>query len=151
MIDIGSNKITAKFPLTLSDAGSPIAQDAENGLLFVGCPKQKPMVVVFDTKTGQEVGSVVIPAGIDDIHFDKKRNRLYASCSDSALVVIEKVGAKYEVVARIDTPLNSRTCVWSKGLLYLGVPKQDGQEGPEVRIFEARPVVDGQPRPASSN
>jgi hypothetical protein len=151
VIDIASNKITARFPLTISDAGSPIAQDSEKGLLFVGCPKQKPMVVVFDTKTGQEVGSVVIPAGVDDIYFDKKRNRIYASCSDSVLVVIEKVGVKYEVVAKIETPANSRTCIWSKGTLYLGIPKREGQDGPEIRVFEARPVVEGQTATTSSN
>ena len=142
VIDIAKREITDKFPLTLSDAGSPIAQDSENGLLFIGCPKQKPMVVVFDTKTGKEIGSVVIPAGVDDVHYDARRKRIYASCSDKALVVIEKVGEKFEVVASIETPKDSRTCAWSKGKLYVGVPKQDGKDGPEVRIYEARPVID---------
>ena len=151
VLDIATHKVTDRFPLTLSDAGSPVAQDADNGLLFVGCPKMKPMVVVFDTKTGREIDSVVIPAGIDDLHFDSKRHRLYASCSDSALVVIEKVVDKYEVVAKLETPKDSRTCVWSKGTLYLGVPKQEGKDGPEVRIFEARPVVEGQPPTTPSN
>ena len=151
VLDIAKHEITDKVPLTLSDAGSPVAQDADNGLLFVGCPKMKPMVVVFDTKRGKEIASVVIPAGIDDLHFDSKRNRLYASCSDSALVVIEKVGDKYEVVAKLETPKDSRTCVWSKGTLYLGVPKQEGKDGPEVRIFEARPVIEGQPSTTQSN
>jgi hypothetical protein len=141
VIDLETNQVTNRYPLTLSDAGSPIAQDADNGLLFVGCPKAKPMVVVFDTNTGKEVGSVAIPAGVDDVHYDSRRHRLYASCSDQALVVIEKVNDKFEIVAKIDTPKDSRTCVWSRGMLYLGVPKQEGQDGPEVRIFEARPVI----------
>jgi DNA-binding beta-propeller fold protein YncE len=141
VIDIAKREIIETLPLTLSDAGSPIAQDSENGLLFVGCPKLKPMIVVFDTKTGKEVAHVTIPAGVDDVHFDSKRHRLYASCSDKALVVIEKVGDKFEIVATIETPKDSRTCTWSKGTLYLGVPKQDGKDGPEIRIFEARPLV----------
>ena len=151
VIDIATNEVTNKYPLTLSDAGSPIAQDSEKNLLFVGCPKLKPMVVVFDTRTGKEIASVAIPAGIDDIHFDSKRNRLYASCSDRALVVIEKVGDKYEIVAKLEAPKDSRTCVWSKGSLYLGVPKHEGNDGPEVRVFEARPVVEGQRSTSSSN
>jgi DNA-binding beta-propeller fold protein YncE len=149
VVDIASQKVVDKYPLTLSDAGSPIAQDAENGLLFVGCPKKQPMVIVFDSKTGKELESVVIPAGIDDLHFDSKRNRLYASCSDSALVVIEKLGGKYDVVARLDTPKDSRTCAWKDGKLYLGVPKQEGTAGPEVRIYEALPVVADKPAPAT--
>lgn len=142
VIDLAKHEVTDKFDLTVSAAGSPIAYDASNGLLFVGCPKKQPMVVVFDAKTGKELASVDIPAGIDDLHFDKQRNRLYASCSDSALVVIEKQNAKYEVVARLETPQDSRTCAWSSGKLYLGVPRQAGKDGPEVRIYEARPVVE---------
>lgn len=145
VVDIAKQEVTSQFPLTLSDAGSPIALDAENGLLFVGCPKKQPMVVVFDAATGKEVASVEIPAGIDDLHFDSKRNRLYASCSDSALVVIEKRGEKYEVVAKLETPKDSRTCVWSSGKLYLGVPRQEGKDGPEIRIYEARPIIAAKP------
>jgi hypothetical protein len=59
--------------------------------------------------------------------------------------VIEKVDGKFQVVAKIETPKNSRTCVWSKkGSLYLGVPKQDDKEGPEVWVYEARPVIEEQ-------
>ena len=142
VIDLAKNIVTDKFELTLSDAGSPIDQDATNGLLFVGCPKKKPMVVIFDVKTGKEVGSVIIPAGVDDVHFDRRRNRLYASCSDGALVVIEKVGDKYEVIKSLETPKDSRTCVRSAGKVYLGVPRQEGTDGPEVRIYEARPLIE---------
>ncbi len=141
VVDLAKQEVISKFPLTLSDAGSPIAQDAENGLLFVGCPKKQPMVVVFDAATGKEVASVEIPGGIDDLHFDSKRNRLYASCSDSVLAVIEKRADKYEVVARLETPKDSRTCVWSSGKLYLAVPRQEGKDGPEIRVFEALPVI----------
>jgi hypothetical protein len=142
VVDISSRAISDKFPLTLSDAGSPIAQDAENGLLFVGCPKKQPMIVVFDAKIGAEISSIEIPAGVDDVHFDSQRNRLYASCGDGALVVIEKKGDKYEVVASLTTPKDSRTCAWSSGRLFLGVPKQEGHDGPEIRVYEARPVIE---------
>ena len=136
VVDIAKNEVTDKYPLKLSDAGSPIAYDAKAGLLFVGCPK-KPMVVVFDAKTGKELAGVEIPAGIDDIHFDTKRNRVYASCGDGALCVIEKKGEKYEVTAKLETPKNSRTCAYAEGKVYLGVPKQKDAEGPEIRVYEA--------------
>lgn len=142
VVDIAKHEVVDQFPLTLSDAGSPIAQDADNGLLFVGCPKAKPMVVVFDIKTGKEIANVIIPAGIDDLHFDKQNQRLYASCSDSALVVIAKQGERYEIVKQVETPKDSRTCVWSRGTLYLGVPKQGDKEGPEIRIFKTASASD---------
>lgn len=142
VVDIAKREVTDKFELILSDAGSPVAQDADNGLLFIGCPKKKPMVVVFDVKSGKELASIVIPAGIDDLHFDKRRNRLYASCAAGALVVIERKDNNYEVIFKLDTPKDSRTCAWASGKLYLGVPRQDGNDGPEVRIYEARPTVE---------
>lgn len=142
VIDLAKNEVVDKFPLSLSDAGSPIAEDMENHLLFVGCPKKQPMVVVFDSQTGKEVASVKIPAGVDDIHFDRRRHRLYASCGDGALVVLERKGDKYAVIASLETPKLSRTCAWSAGKLYLGVPRQEGTEGPELRIYEARPVIE---------
>ncbi len=142
VIDMERHQVTDRYPLTLSDAGSPIAQDSEQGLLFVGCPKTKPMIVIFDAKSGKEVGSVSIPGGVDDVHYDSQRHRLYASCSDQVLAVIEKVDGKYAVVSKIETPKDSRTCVWSNGILYLAVPKQEGQDGPEIHVFEARPVIE---------
>jgi hypothetical protein len=102
------------------------------------------MVVVFDCQTGKELASVEIPAGIDDLHFDSKRNRLYASCGAGFLVVIEKQGEKYEVISKLETPKDSRTCAWKSGKLYLGVPKQEGKDGPEIRVYEARPVIETQ-------
>jgi DNA-binding beta-propeller fold protein YncE len=139
VIDLNKNELLEKFPL--SDAGSPIAYDAKNGLLFVGYSKGAK-VVALDAKTGKELAAIAIPAGIDDLHFDSKRNRLYASCSDSALIVIEKKGENYEVIAKIETPKLSKTSAWSSNKLFLGVPKQGGKEGPEVRVFEARPVIE---------
>ena len=143
VIDLVKNVVSDKFPMTLSDAGSPIAHDAKDNLLFVGCPK-KPMVVVFDAKTGKELTSVAIPSGIDDLHYDSKRGRLYASCGDGVLAVIEKKGDAYEVIAKLETPKSSRTCAFSGtiGKLYLGVPMQKGKDGPEIWVYEAKPVIE---------
>ncbi len=136
VVDVAKRDVTDKFPLALGD-GSPIDRDPATNTLFVGCPK-KPVVIAVDARTGKELYAVEIPAGIDDLHFDAKRNRLYASCSDGNLAVLEKKGEKFEVTSKLKTPKDSRTCVFAGGKLYLGVPRQDGAEGPEVRVFEPR-------------
>lgn len=138
VVDLARNQVIEQFPLTRSDAGSPIAQDRESGLLFVGCPKQKPMVVAFDARSGKEVAGIDIPGGIDDLHFDQQRNRLYASCSDSVLAVIEVKGRDLRVIAKLETPKDSRTCTFAADRLYLAVPRQEGKDGPEIRVYEAR-------------
>ncbi len=141
VVDIARHEVIHQFPLTRSDAASPIAADVDHGLLFVGCPKTKPMIVVFDSTTGKELLSIEIPGGIDDLHFDAQRNRLYASCGSGILAVIEKRGDNYTVIDKLQTPKDSRTCAWNSGRLYLGVPRQEGQEGPEIRVYEARPII----------
>jgi YVTN family beta-propeller protein len=137
VIDLATGKVVGKFPLTLAEGNSPIAYDAAGGRVFVGCRK-KPLVVVLDAKTGKELTSVPIADGIDDLHFDPALGRLYASCGDGALVVIGGKGDKYTEVGRVKTPKSARTCAFSPktGRLYLGVPKQDGKDGPEVWVYE---------------
>jgi len=144
VIDIAKNEVIHKYPLTLAEGNSPLAYDAHAGLVFVGCRK-KPMVVALDARTGKELTSVAIPGDIDDLHFDPKSGRLYASCGDGALVVIEKKGDKYEVIAQLETPKAARTCVCNStlGRLYLAVPRQEGKDGPEIRVYEAKPTREG--------
>src|SRR5262249_11390851 len=111
-----------------------------NGQVFVGCRKE-PMVVVMDSKTGKELAGVEIPSDIDDLLFDVKSGRVYAICGGGAVAVIEKVGNKYEVVAKVETPKSARTATISPtgNRLFLGVPVQDGKGDPEVRVFAIKP------------
>jgi DNA-binding beta-propeller fold protein YncE len=141
VVDTEKNEVVAKFPLTLAEANYPLAFDAKGGRLFVGCRK-KPMVVVLDAKTGKEVASVEIPADIDDLFFDAKRERLYASCGAGFLAVLQRKGAdRYEVVERIDTGKLARTCLFDpeSGRLYVPVPRQEGKDSLELRVFQAKP------------
>jgi DNA-binding beta-propeller fold protein YncE len=141
VIDTQKNEVVAKYPLTLAASNFPLALDAANARVFVGC-RQKPMVVALDANTGKEVTSVEIPADTDDLFYDAKRERLYASCGAGFLAVLARKGAdRYEVVERIPTGKLARTCLFDaeSGRLYLPVPRQEGKDLPELRIFQARP------------
>jgi DNA-binding beta-propeller fold protein YncE len=141
-IDLATHRVVATYPLKRAEGASPLAYDAEAGLLFAGCRK-KPMVVVVDAKSGKELASVAIPGNVDDLHLDARRGRLYASCGDGALAVIEKRGGRYEVVAQIETPKRAKTSAFSgtTGRLYLAVPRQPGMDAPEIRVYQASPVA----------
>jgi DNA-binding beta-propeller fold protein YncE len=103
-IDLVKNEVVRRIKLTKTEANGPLAYDAKAGLLFVGCSGTAPMILAVDVKTGKELASVAIPAGIDNLHHDSKRNRLYASCGDGAVAVAEKKGDKYELIAKVETP-----------------------------------------------
>ena len=90
------------------------------------------------------LASVAIPGGIDNLHYDRQRNRLYASCGDGAVAVVEKKGDGYALLAKVETPKRAKTSVYhaGSGRLYVGVPRVEGTEAPRVLVFEVRPTIE---------
>jgi YVTN family beta-propeller protein len=141
VVDTEKNEVVAKFPLTAAEANFPLAFDAKNGRVFAGC-RRKPMVVVLDAKSGKEVAGIEIPADTDDLFYDAKRERLYASCGEGFLAVLQRQHADdFAVIDRIPTGKLARTCLFDAetGRLYLPVPRQEGKDNPQLRIFQAKP------------
>jgi DNA-binding beta-propeller fold protein YncE len=153
VIDLGKNEVVERFKLTKTETNGPLAYDDKAGLLFVGCGGKAPMIIAVDAKTGMELTSVVIPAGIDNLHYDSKRNRLYASCGDGAVAVIEKKGDEYALIAKIETPKKAKTSAYhsGSGRLYVGAPRLPGGEAPQVLVYEARPVIEAKPATSAKN
>ena len=141
VIDMEKNKIIETFPLKLAGDSFPLAMDRANHRLFVGCRK-KPKVVVLDSQSGKEITSVDIPGDLDDLFFDAKRKKIYASCGEGFLTVIKQLDEdRYEVQEKIPTTKLARTSLFDPetGRLYLVMPRQKGKEGPEVRVYQALP------------
>ena len=143
VIDLGKNEVVDRFKLTKTETNGPLAYDDKAGLLFVGCGGKTPMIITMDAKTGKELASVEIPAGIDNLHYDSKRNRLYASCGDGVVAVVEKKGDKYELTAKVETAKKAKTSVYHSGSdrIYVGAPRVEGSEVPNVLVFEVRPEI----------
>lgn len=141
VVDTEKNQVVNKFPLTRARANYPLALDAKGGRLFVGC-RRSPTVVVLDANSGKEVAGIEIPGDTDDLFFDAKLQRLYVSCGSGFLAVLQRKDADHhEVVERIATGKLARTCLFDpeSGRLYLPVPRQDGKDNPELRVFQAKP------------
>jgi hypothetical protein len=108
--------------------------------VFVGCRK-KPAIVVLDMKTGKEVAAVTIPGDIDDLFYDAKRRRLYASCGEGFVAVVRAGQVDgYKLAERRATAKEACTSFFdpSSGRLYVAVPRQPGNEGLEVQVYQAR-------------
>jgi DNA-binding beta-propeller fold protein YncE len=141
VIDTDKNQVISQHPLQMAAANFAMALDQANHRLFIGCRK-KPMLVVMDTETGKEITGIDIPADTDDVQYDAKRKRIYASCGEGFLAVIKQSDAdKYELVEKVPTVKDARTCHLDRetGRIYLGVPRQKGQPGPEIRVYEPKP------------
>ncbi len=141
VVDTDKKEVVSAFPLKLAGANYPLAFDAKTGLLFVGCRKT-PLVVVLDAKSGKELASVEIPGDTDDLFYDAKRERLYVSCGVGVLAVLQRKDTDhFDVIDSIPTGKLARTCLFDSdtGRLYLPVPRQEGKENPELRIYQAKP------------
>jgi DNA-binding beta-propeller fold protein YncE len=140
VIDTDKNEVVNRYPLKMAGGGHPLGLDEANHRIFVGCRK-KPMVVVLDSDSGKEITGIDIPGDIDDLFYDAKRKRIYASCGEGFLAVIRQNGPdKYEMLEKVPTVKDARTSFYdpATGKLYLGVPRQRGKQGPEIWVYQTR-------------
>jgi DNA-binding beta-propeller fold protein YncE len=140
VIDTDKNAVVNRYPVKMAEGNHPLGIDEANRRLFVGCRK-KPMIVVLDSESGKEITGVDIPGDIDDLYFDAKRKRIYASCGEGFLAVIQQLGAdRYELKEKIATVKDARTSFFdpATGRLYLAVPRQQDKKGPEIRVYQAQ-------------
>jgi hypothetical protein len=141
VVDTDRAAVVAVWPLTRAQANYPLAFDREGRRLFVGC-RRGPMVVVLDATSGKEVAAVDIPGDTDDLFFDARRKRLYASCGAGKLAVLHQVDPDhYEPLQTLPTAKLARTCFFDPGggRLFLPVPRQPGRENPELWVYQTRP------------
>ncbi len=143
-IDTRKDEIIARFPVAPAAENAALAIDERHHRLFVGC-RRDPTQIVMDSDDGKVVARVPLPGDVDDVYFDAKRGRIYASCGDGSIAVIRRVDAdRYESLATIPTARGARTSLFDEdgGRLYVAVPRRADrppQEAPEVWIYQARP------------
>ena len=141
VVDTDKNEVLHSYAIKLADRAYPMALDVANKRIFLGM-RNKPSIVIVDSENGKEVSSVAIPEDIDDLFFDAKNKRLYASTGAGFLAVIRQRDADhYETLETIPTLKMARTCFFDPAgeRLYLGVPRQKGEEGPTIRVYQPRP------------
>ena len=141
VVDTDQLNVAAQYRITSASGNAALAVDAGNRRLFVGCRKE-PKLVVLDADTGREITSLDIPANVDDLSFDAKRRRIYASSGEGVLAVTQQTGVdQYSLAAKIPTAKQAQTSLFdpAAGRLYVGVPRQEAKDGPEIWVYQARP------------
>jgi DNA-binding beta-propeller fold protein YncE len=136
VIDRDKRTVTGTWPITEFKANFPMALDESNHRLFVGC-REPAQLVVFDTAMGKTVTSVGISGDTDDLFYDARLKRIYLSCGQGFIDVIDQRDADtYRLGERIPTRPGARTSFFSADLneFYLAVP-HGGQREAEIRAF----------------
>ncbi len=108
VIDTGTHKVAATWPIAPGEEATGLALDVEHHRLFLGCGNK--VMEMLDSATGRVLGSVPIGAGVDATAFDPGTRLAFASSSDGTLTAarVDDAGT-LRVVQTISTPPRSRT------------------------------------------
>jgi DNA-binding beta-propeller fold protein YncE len=137
VIDRQTMKLVTAWAVTGAEANYPMALDEEGHRLFVGC-RRPAKVLVFDTRSGRQIGTFDISGDTDDLFYDAARKRLYISCGDGFLDVFQQQDlGRFTPIAKVATAAGARTSLFvpEQHRLYLAVPHRGDQKA-EIRVYE---------------
>jgi YVTN family beta-propeller protein len=138
VIDRGMGKQVASWPMRNATGNFPMALDEDAGRVFTVF-RYPARLGVFALSDGKVVATPDICRDADDVFADAKRQRLYASCGDGSLDVLDMQGA-FRRIARIPTVAGARTALFAPDLdrLFLAVRAERG-EAASIWIFRPLP------------
>jgi len=138
VVDRVTMKPAGAWPVTTADANYPMALDEPGHRLFVGC-RGPAKLLVYDTQSGKEIGSVAIVGDTDDLFFDAARKRVYVIGGEGFIDVLDARTATPSRIARVPGAPGARTGLFvpAQNRLYLAVPHRGAQKA-EIRVFEVR-------------
>ena len=136
VVDREAHTVLATWGMDLDLGNYAMALDEADHRLFV-VSRVPARLVVVDSTTGKVVEKLPAVGDCDDVFFDQKRKRIYASGGEGAISVFEQQGPDhYKELARVSTVKGARTSFFSPDLdrLYLAVRRQ-GSTTAKIEVF----------------
>ncbi|MGA7538477.1 MAG: hypothetical protein WBW93_06890 [Steroidobacteraceae bacterium] len=129
----------SKWPLHGVTGNYAMALDEPDHRLFTAT-RQIPMLVVFNTETGEQVAIVPgIVGESDDVYFDAVRKRIYVIGGQGYVSVVQQIDPdRYGLIANVPTKVGARTGYWDPrgSVLYVGA-QAEGNAPAQILRFEA--------------
>jgi DNA-binding beta-propeller fold protein YncE len=138
VVDRATVKQIVNWPMSGADANFPMALDeATQQVLTVF--RQPAMLGIFAMADGRPSASLEVCGDADDIFVDAKRRRIYISCGDGNIDVIDAANPPYRRIARIPTVSGARTSFFAAEMdrLLLAVRARSGEA---AAIWVYRPL-----------
>jgi DNA-binding beta-propeller fold protein YncE len=138
VIDRASGREIGQWNRPGAGGNFPMALDeAAHRLLVVY--RDPAILAIFDTAQGSLAAQLPTCNDADDVFFDERRKRVYISCGEGVLAVIQQEDGIYREADRIATSSGARTALFVPELdrLFLAV-RARGREPAAIWIF--RPV-----------
>jgi DNA-binding beta-propeller fold protein YncE len=139
VVDRESGRQTAAWPTKIAGNNFPMAleQRARHVLVAFRSPAK---LGAFSMDDGSLVASPDICGDADDLFVDANRRRVYISCGEGFLDVLDSAQGAYRRVARIATVLGARTSLFVPEIdrLMLAV-RASGQEAAAIWVYQPSP------------
>ncbi len=138
VVDLAAGKQVASWRVPGLSANFPMALDrAASALAAVF--RSPPQLVLLDTKTGAVTAKLPACGDADDVFFDAKRHRIYVSCGEGVVEVVQQDAEGYRPLARVKTSSGARTSLFVPDLDRLFVAARAGVSGLDAAILVLRP------------
>ena len=128
VVDLAAGKQVASWRMPELRANFPMALDASAHTLATVF-RNPPRLVLLDTRTGRVTASFATCGDADDVFLDAGRRRLYVSCGEGAVDVLEEGASGYSPLARVETRPGARTSLYVPELDRLFVAARAGPVG----------------------
>jgi DNA-binding beta-propeller fold protein YncE len=139
VMDIASARQLATWQVPGLRANFPMAVDNDGGQVFVAF-RRPAKLVVFAGRDGTVVSTLDLCDDSDDVFFDARRHRLYASCGAGVVDVFARSAQGWAHSERIPTVSGARTSLFVPELdrLYVAV-RASGREPAALWVFRPTP------------
>ena len=137
VIDRTNSSVAVVWQTDDAASNFPMALDETDGRLFIVC-RRPAVLLVLDTESGAVVAKLPAVGDSDDVFYDRKRRRIYASGGEGAIFVYRQQDSDhYSKIAQIETVAGARTSIFVPELdrLFLAVRRQ-GENTAAIRVYE---------------
>ena len=137
VVDLATGS-TQSLPTQGAGSNFPMAIDGE-AHRFLVIFRNPPTLIAFSSQDGHVAAKVDTCGDADDVFVDRKRHRVYVSCGEGAVDVLEPDQQGYRRLARVPTASGARTSLFVPELDRLFVAVRAGSNEPEA-IWVFRPA-----------
>jgi DNA-binding beta-propeller fold protein YncE len=116
-----------------------MALDHEANRLFIAF-REPARIRVLGRENGQSLANVETCGDIDDMFLDARRRRLYVSCGEGFVDVLDTSGSTFARLGRVSTVAGARTSLFVADLdRFFVAARQTPDEGAAVLVFRPDP------------
>lgn len=133
-VDLDKGAVASQWSVAGAAANFAMAFEAGGNRLFVAY-RNPASIVTIDAGSGRVLSRTETCGDVDDVFFDAKRSRLYASCGEGFVAVFDAMSEPKEI-RRIPTRAGARTALFVPELdrLFVGV-RSHGGAGAAIWIY----------------